>query len=80
MASFVSVLPLKKHSHLNQPDVSAYILAKSEGIIGEIATLIKRAAIQAIKSGQEYIDGTLLESVDYSSPRERRQIFERELV
>jgi len=80
LESFVSVLPLKKYSNLNQTDISEYILVKGEGIIGEIVTLIKRAAILAIKTGQEYIDKSLLESVDYHSPSERRQVFEREIV
>lgn len=80
LMSFVSVLPLKKHSNLNQPEVSEYILTKSEGVIGEIATLIKRAAMLAIKSGREHIDLELLEKVDYYSPSERRQMFERELI
>jgi hypothetical protein len=80
LASFVPVLPLKKYSHLNQHEISEYILAKGEGIIGEIATLIKRAAILAIKNGQEYIDKALLEQVDYHSPSERKLMFERELI
>lgn len=80
LASFISLLPLKKYSHLNQPEISEFILTKSEGIIGEIATLIKRAAIQAIKNKQEFIDSALLEQVDYHSPGERRQMFERELI
>jgi len=79
LASFVSLLPLKKYSHLNQLEISDYILAKGEGVIGEMATLIKRAAILAIKNHQEYIDRNLLEQVDYHSPSERRLIFEREL-
>lgn len=80
LASFVALLPLKNHSHLSQPEISEYILAKSEGIIGEIATFLKRAAILAINTGQECIDKALLEQVDYHSPSERRQMFERELV
>lgn len=80
LASFIAILPLKKHSHLNRSDISEYILAKSEGIIGEVATLIKRAAVLAIQSKQECIDLDLLRSVDYHSPMERRQMFERELL
>jgi len=80
LASFTSILPLRKHSNLNQSIVSEYILTKSEGIIGEMATLIKRAATLAITSKQEYIDMDLLKSIDYQSPSERRQVFERQLI
>lgn len=80
LASFTAVLPLKKHSHLIHSDISEYILTKTEGIIGEVAMLLKRAAVLAIKSEQEAIDLALLKSVDYRSPSERRQVFERELL
>ncbi len=53
---------------------------KTEGIIGELSTFLKRAAVLAIQSKQESMDIDLLKSVDYHSPAERRQIFERELV
>jgi chromosomal replication initiation ATPase DnaA len=80
LASFVSVLPLKKHSNLIQPNIVEYIFEKTEGTIGECATFLKRAAVVAIQSKQEYIDIDLLKSVDYHSPSERRQMFERELI
>lgn len=80
LASFTSILPVKKCSCLNQTGIPEYILEKSEGIIGEVATLIKRAAVLAIQSKQERIDLDLLQSVDYHSPMERRQMFERELL
>ena len=80
LASFISVLPLRKYSNLNQREISDFILAKSEGIIGEMATLLKCAAVLAIQSKQEHIDRELLGSVDYRSPSERRQMYERELI
>lgn len=80
LASFISVMPLKKYSHLNNPDISEYILSKSEGVIGEMATIIRRAAILAINTKQEFIDLGILESIDYRSPSERRQMFEREIM
>ena len=80
LASFISVLPLKKYSNLIQADTAEYIFNKTEGIIGELSTFLKRAAVLAIQSKKECIDIDLLRSVDYHSPAERRQIFERELA
>jgi len=57
--------------------LATYILAKTEGTIGEIVTLLTRAAVAALKSGHECIDRSLLDAVDYHSPSERRQLFER---
>jgi hypothetical protein len=57
-----------------------FILDKSEGTIGEIITLITKAAIIAIQSGEETISKTVLSRVDYLSPTERKHVFERQLV
>jgi len=79
LASFEAVLPLCKLSHLTEPMLASAILARTEGTIGEIATLLSRAAVLAVEMGQEYIDQTLLDIVDYQSPSERRRLFERAL-
>lgn len=80
LASIASVLPLKQRSNLNLPLISDYILEKSDGILGEIFTLIRRAAVMAIHSGHEIIDGSLLKEVDYRSPTERIRLFERHIA
>jgi hypothetical protein len=80
LASFEAILPLRYPSHLSQPPLAAHILTVSEGTIGEIATLLTRAAVAAIHSGQERIDLTLLSQVDYHAPSERRRLFERTLT
>lgn len=80
LASIVSILPLKKPSNLNNPRISQYILEKSDGILGEIFTLIRRAAILAIETGSETIDEKTLKIVDYHSPTERIKLFERSIV
>lgn len=77
LASLEAVLPLRRPSHLSEPELATYILAKTEGTIGEIVTLLTRAAVAALKSGHECIDRSLLDAVDYHSPSERRQLFER---
>lgn len=80
LLSIVSILPLIKPSNLNNPRISQYILEKSDGILGEIFTLIRRAAILAIESGKESIDEKILKAVDYHSPTERIKLFERSIV
>lgn len=80
LASISSILPLRKPSFLNTPELIRFILDKSEGTIGEIMTLLTRAAIIAIESGEEMINKTILAHVDYKSPTERRHTFERILT
>jgi hypothetical protein len=60
--------------------MARYILARTEGTIGEIALLLIYAAIAAIESGEEAINSKTLAMVNYDSPTQRRQKFEREIV
>lgn len=76
LKSITMVLPLQKPSSLLDPEVRSIILSRSEGIIGEIMTLITRAACEAIISGQEFIDRSTLEKTKYNSPSERRRLYE----
>jgi hypothetical protein len=80
LASFVSTFPLRKPSNILDEDTRNYILRRSEGTIGEISSLLTKAAIAAINSGDEYIDISILELTNYESPTERRRQFERELI
>ena len=70
------VLPLQKPSLLLDTKVRSTILSRSEGTIGEIMTLLTRAACEAIISGQEFIDRVILEKTKYNSPSERRRLYE----
>ncbi|MFZ2316107.1 MAG: TniB family NTP-binding protein [Gammaproteobacteria bacterium] len=80
LASLMAILPLKFPSNLNHPPLSRYILEKSDGILGEIFTLVRRAAVMAIHSGREMIDENLLKEIDYHSPTERIRLFERHIA
>jgi type II secretory pathway predicted ATPase ExeA len=77
LASITSTLPLRKTSTLANPDMIRFILDKSEGTIGEIMTLLTKAAVLAIESGEEMINKKILAKIDYQSPTERRRTFER---
>jgi hypothetical protein len=74
------VLPLRRRSEIDRPELARYVLQKSEGTIGEIATLLTRAAIAAIETGEEAITPSTLRLATYESPTERRRVFERELT
>ena len=76
LASFEAVLPLRRPSHLSAPPLATYLLTRTEGTIGETATLLTRAAILAVETGREAIDRTVLEAVDYQAPSARRRLFE----
>lgn len=81
LASFASSFPLRSTSYeLHSREMARYILARTEGTIGEIAMLLMGAAIIAIESGEEAINSKTLARVDYDSPTQRRQKFKRGIV
>lgn len=80
LSSIISVLPLKNPSNLNHPEISRFILEKTGGILGEIFTLLRRAAILAIETESEVIDEKILKMIDYNSPAERIRLFEQSII
>ncbi len=76
LISFQKILPLQKPSDLVAPDIRRMILKRSEGTIGEIASLLTQAACVAMRSGIEYINQEVLDQTNYKSPTERRRLFE----
>jgi hypothetical protein len=48
----------------------------SEGLIGEIASILKKSATLAIQSKTECITKKLLDKIDYISPSDRKRQFE----
>lgn len=79
LASFAASFPLRKRSNIATPDMARYLLARSEGTIGELAHLLMKAAIVAVETGEESINQRTLGLADYDGPTERRRKFEREL-
>jgi len=73
LASFEHMIPLKNKSNLSDKALAQVILNMTEGHIGEISTLLKRAAIQSIKSGKEIIDKATIESIIWQAPENRRK-------
>jgi|SRR5882762_5954599 len=79
LASFAVSFPLRHPSDLQSTELARSILARTEGTIGEISTLLTQAAIAAVESGEEAINAKTLKIAVYESPTERRRAFEREL-
>ncbi len=79
LASFASSFPLRNPSPIADPDMSRYLLARSEGTIGELTRLLTEAAVAAVDSGEEAINHRSLTLAAYTGPSERRRQFEREL-
>ncbi|MGH9057978.1 MAG: TniB family NTP-binding protein, partial [Acidimicrobiales bacterium] len=79
LASFASSLPLRSPSSIVSHDMARYLLARSEGTIGELARLLTEAAVVAVDSGEEAINHRTLTLAAYTGPGERRRRFEREL-
>lgn len=79
LASFASLLPLRKPSTFIEKKEAQFILQRTDGILGEISTLLSRAAELAVITGRERIDDEILRNTKYYSPTERRQIMEQKL-
>ena len=71
--SFERNIPLKQPSLLRQPEIAQKILWMSEGILGHIHDVIKRAAVLAVSSGQEKITLDLIEKINWVMPSKRHQ-------
>lgn len=71
--SFEKTLPLKEPSNLHKHNIRARLHYLSEGTLGELATVLKRAAIYALKNGKEHIDIEMFDAIVYERPSERRQ-------
>jgi type II secretory pathway predicted ATPase ExeA len=79
LASFTASYPLHRPSRLDTSQMAEYLLARSEGTIGELAALLTAAADAAITSGIEQITDTTLAMADYRGPTERRHLSARHL-
>ena len=71
LAGFEMSTPLREPSYLADEPLASKLLVMSEGLIGELAELLRRAAAAAIRSGRERIDTSLLNSVSWVLPSQR---------
>lgn len=71
LASFERMLPLKQPSQLHRDPLALPLLAMSEGTIGELAAVLRAAAIAAVRSGRERIDRDGLAALQWEPPSTR---------
>jgi hypothetical protein len=69
-----AVLPLRRPSQLSDPPLAGKILSASEGILGEVISIVTRAAARAVSSGAETITTKTLDEVGFVSPSHRRRV------
>lgn len=72
LATLEQRLPLRKPSDLKSPELMQKIYWMSEGPIGEIHEVLKRAAVQAIRKKTEQITLGLLDELSWTKPSERK--------
>lgn len=68
LATFERTLPLRQRSILTAPEAATRILAMGDGLIGGVARVLRRAAVEAVRSGHERIDAAMLDRVRPSLP------------
>lgn len=76
LASFERMLPLKRSSNLTETSLAARILGMGEGILGEIATVLRKAAEHGVRSGSERIDAKALDKIGWTAPSDRKRVAE----
>jgi len=69
-----AVLPLRHPSDLSEAEIAHKILAKAEGILGEIVSVVSRAAVRAVSSGAEAITADLIDQTGFIAPSQRRRV------
>jgi hypothetical protein len=72
--SFEQVLPLRNESRLADSAIADRLYGMSEGTIGELSSLLNRAAVRAIRTGEERITAKLLDPIEMDgTPSKRRE-------
>lgn len=68
------LLPLRRPSHLAKPALARKILASAEGVLGEVLTIVTRAATRAIATGVEAITVEVVDETGFIPPSQRRRM------
>lgn len=77
LVDFEAFLPLKEPSMLIENSIATKILQRSEGLIGEIATILIRSCKLAIESKKEKITHNIIDNIDYTTPSDRKKASRR---
>lgn len=68
---FELVLPLRKPSYLSDPELSSLIHQNTFGIVGRVSELLNKAAIHAIRKGEERITAEMINGHNWGIPDEK---------
>jgi type II secretory pathway predicted ATPase ExeA len=80
LKSYETMFCLKNPSNITNEETAIKILSMSGGTIGEISTVLKKAAIMAIKTGHERIDLSIIKKINYIGPAHRAHQYDKMLV
>lgn len=69
---FEMVLPLWNCSNLAKDDLVVKLHSMSEGLIGELFSVLSKACVEAIKKKKECITVEILESLNWKTPSQRK--------
>jgi type II secretory pathway predicted ATPase ExeA len=74
LSTLEALLPLRRPSHLAAPALADKILSAAEGILGEVVSIVTRAAVRAVTTGTDAITGKLIDETGFISPSQRRRV------
>lgn len=74
LSTLEAILPLRRPSQLAKGALAEKILAAAEGILGEIVSIVSRAAVRAVTCGSECITTQLIDELAFLSPSQRRRV------
>lgn len=74
LSTLEALLPLRQPSQLTAPALADKILSAAEGILGEVVSIVTRAAARAVTSGSETITAKLIDETGFTSPSQRRRV------
>jgi hypothetical protein len=74
LSTLEAVLPLRRPSDLADSALAGKILSAADGILGEIITLVTRAAVVAVNCGVEAITAKVIDDCGFVSASQRRHV------
>ena len=74
LSTLEALLPLRRPSHLAIPALADKVLSAAEGILGEVVSIVTRAAVRAVTTGTEAITAKLIDETGFISPSQRRRV------
>ncbi|MDO3621552.1 TniB family NTP-binding protein [Ralstonia pseudosolanacearum] len=77
LASFERMLPLREASNLHDTALASRLFSMSEGYIGELSRVLTKAAVHAVGSGTERVNGKVLDQIEWVSPSDRKRQIDR---